>query len=143
VPPPGRRTIDIGCGEGRLTRHLKTLGHNLVGVDASPSLLAAARELDPSMALCLASASALPLGGTSADLAIAFMSLHDIGAMPAALCEISRVLEPGGRLCLAIVHPINSAGRFETEAADSPFIIKGDNLARSPLRTGSSAAGYQ
>ncbi len=44
VPAPGCRTVDIGCGEGRLTRHLKKLGHDIVGVDASPSLVAAARE---------------------------------------------------------------------------------------------------
>jgi hypothetical protein len=56
------------------------------------------------------------------------MSLHDIDALPAAVREIARVLDRGGRLCLAIVHPINSSGRFETSEADSPFIIKGDYL---------------
>jgi ubiquinone/menaquinone biosynthesis C-methylase UbiE len=60
----------------------------------------------------LADAAALPLDDASADLAIAFMSLHDIDAMSAAVREIARVLEPGGRLCLASVHPINSAGRL-------------------------------
>ena len=128
VPPPGRRTIDIGCGEGRLTRHLKELGHHVVGVDASPSLLAAACELDPTMDLRLADAAALPFENANADLAIAFMSLHDIDVMTAAVREIARVLEPCGRLCLAIVHPINSAGRFETERADAPFVIKNDYL---------------
>jgi SAM-dependent methyltransferase len=128
VPPPGRRTVDIGCGEGRLTRHLRKLGHDIVGFDASPSLVAAAREFDPSMDIRLADAAALPLDDASADLAIAFMSLHDISAMPAASREVARVLEPGGRLCLAIVHPINLAGRFDTGAADAPFVIKGDYL---------------
>jgi SAM-dependent methyltransferase len=128
VPPPGRRTIDIGSGEGRLTLHLKQLGHDVVGIDASPSLVAAARELDPSLDIRLADAAAVPFEDASADVAVALMSLHDIDAMPAAVREIARVLEPGGRLCLAIVHPINSAGRFETTAADAPFVIKGDYL---------------
>src|ERR1700704_3380883 len=88
LPPPGRRTIDIGCGEGRLTRHLKELGHHVVGVDASPSLLAAACELDPTMDLRLADAAALPFENADADLAIAFMSLHDIDVMTAAVREI-------------------------------------------------------
>jgi hypothetical protein len=56
------------------------------------------------------------------------MSLHDIDAMGPAIHEIARILESGGRLCFAIVHPINSAGRFERRAADAPFIIKGDYL---------------
>jgi SAM-dependent methyltransferase len=128
VPPPGRRTVDIGCGEGRLTRHLKALGHHVVGIDASPSLVAAARAADPVMDIRLADAAVLPLDDASVDLAIAFMSLHDMNDMPAAVQEIARVLEPGGRLCMAIVHPINSAGRFGSEAADAPFVIKGDYL---------------
>jgi SAM-dependent methyltransferase len=131
VPPPGHRTVDVGCGEGRLSRHLKQLGHAVVGVDASPSLVAAARAFDPFMDIRLADAAALPLDEASADLAIAFMSLQDVDAMPAAIREIARILQPGGRLCFAIVHPINSAGHFETEDADSPFVIKGNYLSAS------------
>src|SRR5438034_10740767 len=54
LPPPGRQTVDVGCGEGRLTRHLRELGYAIVGIDASPSLVAAAREADPSMDILLA-----------------------------------------------------------------------------------------
>jgi SAM-dependent methyltransferase len=132
VPPPGRLTADIGCGEGRLTRHLKSLGHRMIGIDASPTLIAAAGEADPAMDLRLADASALPLDDAGADLAIAFMSLHDIDPMPAAIREIARILEPGGRLCLAIVHPINSAGRFERRDADAAFVIPGAYLHAFP-----------
>ena len=128
LPPPGKRTVDIGCGEGRLTRHLKQLGHAVVGIDSSPSLVAAAREMDPSMAIVLANAASIPLRDKCADLAVAFMSLHDVDAMAAAVNEIARILVPGGRLCAAIVHPINSSGRFEASAADARFIIQGDYL---------------
>jgi SAM-dependent methyltransferase len=37
------------------------------------------------------------------------MSLHDMDDLAAALTEIARVLKPGGRFCLAIVHPLNRA----------------------------------
>jgi SAM-dependent methyltransferase len=132
LPPPGRRTVDIGCGEGRLARDLKSLGHKVIAIDASPSLAAAAREADPSMDIRLADAAALPLEDGSADLAVAFMSLQDVDAMPVAVREIARILEPDGKLCAAIVHPLNSAGRFEGKAADAPYVIAGDYLRAFP-----------
>ncbi len=128
LPPPGRQTVDIGCGEGRLTRDLKKLGHRVIGIDGSPTLVAAAREADAAMDIRLADAAALPFEAATADLAIAFMSLHDVDAMPNAIGEIARILEPGGKLCLAIVHPINSAGRFEEDTAGARYVIAGDYL---------------
>jgi ubiquinone/menaquinone biosynthesis C-methylase UbiE len=46
----------------------------------------------------LADAAALPRGDASADLAVAFMLLQDIDAMPTAVREVARVLEPGAGL---------------------------------------------
>ncbi|GLH81156.1 methyltransferase [Bradyrhizobium sp. SSBR45G] len=128
LPPPGVLTLDIGCGEGRLSRQLAAAGHKVIGVDASPSLIAAARSADPSIAVTRADAAALPLADRCADLAIAFMSLQDVDAMPAAMHEAARVLKPGGRFCMAIVHPLNSAGRFESLAPDAPFVVRGSYL---------------
>jgi SAM-dependent methyltransferase len=127
-PPPSPGTVDVGCGEGRLARDLQELGHRVVAIDSSQSLVAAAREFDPPMDVRLGDAAALPLEDSSADLVVAFMSLQDIDEMPAAIGEVARVLEPGGRLCLAIVHPLNSAGRLERPTSDSDFVIKGDYL---------------
>jgi SAM-dependent methyltransferase len=128
VPPPSGRTLDVGCGEGRLTRDLAWLGHDVVGVDASPTLLAAAREAAPGMELHLADAAALPFADASFDLVVAFMSLQDVDDLGGALREAARVLEPDGRLCLAIVHPLNSAGLWPRRTADSPFVIEGSYL---------------
>ncbi|CCD85494.1 putative methyltransferase [Bradyrhizobium sp. ORS 285] len=128
LPPPGALTLDIGCGEGRLSRHLTSRGHRVIGVDASPTLIAAARAADPSIAVVRADAAALPLTDACADLAIAFMSLQDVDAIQAAIREVARVLKPGGRLCMAIVHPLNSAGTFASLAADAPFVIQGSYL---------------
>lgn len=43
VPPPGKLTVDVGCGEGRLPRDLKRLGHRVIGIDSSPTLIDAER----------------------------------------------------------------------------------------------------
>jgi SAM-dependent methyltransferase len=131
LPPPGRRTLDLGCGEGRLSRDLRKLGHDVVGIDASPTMVAAARDADPEIEVRLADAAALPFGDASFDCVVAFMSLQDVDDFEGAIAEGARVLEPGGRLCLAVVHPITSAGRFEGETNDSPFVIGGSYLDRT------------
>jgi SAM-dependent methyltransferase len=129
VPAPGRLTLDIGCGEGRLAADLAGLAHRVVGIDVSPTLIEAAREAHPTVDFRLADAAALPVDDAAADLAVAFMSLHDMHDAAGALREVARVLEPGGRFCIAIVHPLNSAGVWSAEHdADSPFVIAGSYL---------------
>lgn len=49
----------------------------------------------------------MPLPDACSDLVIAFMSLHDMPDPVAVIAEIARVLEPGGVLCAAIIHPLN------------------------------------
>jgi ubiquinone/menaquinone biosynthesis C-methylase UbiE len=134
LPPPGGRTLDVGCGEGRLSRDLKALGHEVVGVDASPTMVDAARHADPAIDVHLADAAELPFPDEYADLVVAFMSLQDVTDAESALREAARVLEPGGRLCLAVVHPLGSAGRFSGHEADDPFVIAGSYLARFRYR---------
>ena len=130
LPPPGRRTLDVGCGEGRLTRDLTALGHRVVAVDAAPSMVAYAREADPEGEYLLASGSELPFEDGFADLVIAFMSLQDMDDADGAVREAWRVLEPGRPFCVALVHPINSGGKFEAEEEDSAFVIRDSYFER-------------
>ena len=130
VPPPGRLTVDLGCGEGRVARDLAARGHTVIGFDGSPALVEAARTFVPPVDAKVADAAELPLAAASADLVVAFMLLHDVDDLDGVAREIARVLEPGGRLCLAVVHPNNSCGRFDDDAADAPFRIDGSYLGR-------------
>jgi ubiquinone/menaquinone biosynthesis C-methylase UbiE len=123
LPSPGRRTLDLGCGEGRVARDLVAMGHAVVALDASPTLAAAARRAVPGLRIVRADAGVLPFPERAFDLVIAFMSLQDVDDMSAAVAEAARVLEPGGRLCLAIVHPVQSAGKFVSDDEDAPFVI--------------------
>lgn len=124
LPPPSGLTLDVGCGEGRLPRDLRARGYEVIGIDASPTLIEHAREADPDGDYRVADGATLPLADASVQLASAFMSLHDIDDMEGAVREIARVLVPGGRLCAAVVHPINSGGKFASSASDAPFIIR-------------------
>lgn len=132
LPPPGRLTIDVGCGEGRLPRILRENGHTVVGVDASLTLIARAAELGPKHYVA-ADAAGIPIRDSSADLVVAYMSLHDFDDLPRAIGEIGRLLTAGGRFCFSIVHPINSAGAHAERSAEAPFVIQGSYL--TPRRT--------
>jgi ubiquinone/menaquinone biosynthesis C-methylase UbiE len=118
LPAPGKLTLDVGCGEGRLSRDLASLGHRVVGVDPAPTMLAAAREADPAGEYVDGSAEKLPFGEGAADLVVAFMSLTELDDIRGAAVEIARVLEPGGMLVAAVVHPLNSATLPRDEDTD-------------------------
>jgi SAM-dependent methyltransferase len=123
LPAPQGTALDLGCGEGRLTRDLAERGYEIAGVDLSPTLLAAARAAAPELEFFEADAAALPFGAETFDLVVAFMSLQDIDEMERTLSEAGRVLRLGGVFCTAVVHPLNSAGTFASREPDSPFVI--------------------
>jgi SAM-dependent methyltransferase len=130
VPPPGRATLEIGCGEGRVCRDLAARGHSVTGIDAAPTPLAAAREADRGGRYFLADAAALPFADGDFDLVVAHNSLMDVDDMPGAVREAGRVLKPGGRFCVSITHPLRDAGRFDGRNADAPFRIRGSYFGR-------------
>jgi ubiquinone/menaquinone biosynthesis C-methylase UbiE len=124
LPPPPAVLLDVGCGEGRLPRDLKAAGYEVVGVDGSSTLIGHAHEADPEGDYLIADAAALPLGSDEFDIVTAFMSLQDVDELEQSVRQIARVLRTGGHACLAVVHPMNSAGKFEDRAPTAPFIIR-------------------
>ena len=137
LPPPGRATLDLGCGEGRVGARLRELGHSPTGVDASPTLAAAALERGAYDSVVEADAAALPFDDGAFDLVVAFMSLHDMDDAAGAVREAARVLVPGGRLAIATLHPSKSAAEvrdyFKTERYDFPLDRDGIQLVFSSL----------
>lgn len=121
---PHGLTVDLGCGEGRFPRYLKAAGYQVIGIDTSPTLIEHARAADPAGDYRMADAAKLPFADASVQLVTALLSLHDMDDMNGAIAEAARVLEPGGRLCAAVVHPINSGGKFESATPDAAFVIR-------------------
>lgn len=94
LPPPGRATLDVGCGEGRHVRALRALGHRVGGVEPAPSLVDAARAVDPEGDYRVATAERLPFDDDAFDLVVAVNVLSCVGDLHAAVAEAARVLAP-------------------------------------------------
>jgi SAM-dependent methyltransferase len=130
VPRPGRLTLEVGCGEGRVARDLAQREHTVVALDASPTLVALAAAADPGGRYVPGDAAAPPFRDGAFDTVVAYNSLMDVADMPAAVAEASRVLEPGGHLCVCVTHPTADAGKFQSKEPDAPFVILGSYLGR-------------
>jgi ubiquinone/menaquinone biosynthesis C-methylase UbiE len=129
VPPPGRATLEVGCGEGRVSRDLAARGHVVTGVDLSGTLVDLATEADPGSTYLVGDASALPFPDGSFDLAVAYNSLMDADDMPGAVAEIGRVLEPAGSLCICVTHPTRDA----CERVGARWVVEHHYLERRPF----------
>jgi ubiquinone/menaquinone biosynthesis C-methylase UbiE len=96
------RALDVGCGEGRFCRMLKSRKISVVGIDATNELISHARQRDPDGDYQIARAERLPFAAESFDLIISYLTLIDIPDFRAGLREMARVLKPGGTLLIAI-----------------------------------------
>jgi 2-polyprenyl-3-methyl-5-hydroxy-6-metoxy-1,4-benzoquinol methylase len=127
VPSSSASVLDVGCGEGRLTRRLRARGHQVAGVDVAARLIELARESDPDGHYRIAAAEELPFEEGEFEVVVAFNVLMNVDDPGAAIRESARVLRPGGHLCLSIVHPLASAGAWQEDV----FVV-GDYLQEKP-----------
>jgi hypothetical protein len=75
---PVGTALDAACGTGRHTAHLHRLGHRTIGVDASPEMLAHARERLPTVDLHQADLHRLPLADNSVDTVVCALALTHV-----------------------------------------------------------------
>jgi SAM-dependent methyltransferase len=129
LPPAGRRTVEIGCGEGRVCHDLNSRGHRVAGLDTSHTLLVHARREDIDSVFIRADGAHLPFPDQWFDLAVAYNSLQVVPDMPATVREIARVLTTGGRFCFCVSHPISDVGRFTDDSPDAAFAVRDDYFA--------------
>jgi SAM-dependent methyltransferase len=94
---------DLGCGPGRVTAYLCSLGLTAFGVDLSPAMVAVARRTHPDLRFDEGSMSALDLVDSVLGGIVAWYSIIHTPPeqLPAVFAEFHRVLAPGGYLLLA------------------------------------------
>jgi ubiquinone/menaquinone biosynthesis C-methylase UbiE len=108
----GGEALEVGCGEGRVSRVLKECGYHVTATDPVEQFIAAAEQTRSADDYKVASAANLPFNSGSFDLVIVYNVLMDIEDVPEAIREIGRVLRPSGALIISIVHPFADRGRF-------------------------------
>jgi SAM-dependent methyltransferase len=141
--PEGGELLDVPCGFGRHSIPLARAGYRVTGVDRSEVLLAEARQRAGGGAaprLVRADYRELPFAGASFDAAInLFTSLGYLGDEEdtRALAEIGRVLRPGGRLVLELMH----RDRLVADFREQDWRAMGEARLLLEQRTFDAAAG--
>jgi len=94
---------DIGCGPGHVARYLHERGVQVCGIDLSPAMVAQARRLNPGLDFRPGDMCALEMHDGALAGIVAFYAVIHIPRpdVVRALCELRRVLQPGGSLLLA------------------------------------------
>ena len=70
--------LDAACGTGRHAAYLAQLGHQVIGVDSSPEMLAVAREKLPDVEIHLADLNALPVADDGVDVVVCAFALTHV-----------------------------------------------------------------
>ena len=135
---PHRQVLDAGCGEGYVSRWLAQQGQRVTGVDLSPSMIALASQAAiGTETYQVGDLTALPFDDHQFDAAVSNMVLMELAQPERAIGEIARVLAPGGRFILQILHPFTftsnrgvsggkSIGRyFDSHAESEHFMVDG------------------
>jgi SAM-dependent methyltransferase len=102
---PGQRVLDVACGTGVFAREAAarvTPGGSAVGIDINEGMLEIAARNAPEVAWSRAPAEALPFEDGSFDRVASLFGLMFFEDRSRAISEMLRVLQPGGRLVVAV-----------------------------------------
>lgn len=89
---PGDRVLEVGCGQGHLTRALAGAGADIVGIDANPQ----AMEVVGDGMVQHMNAESLDFEDESFDFVVSVHAIEHIPDLETALSEMARVLKKGG-----------------------------------------------
>jgi demethylmenaquinone methyltransferase / 2-methoxy-6-polyprenyl-1,4-benzoquinol methylase len=103
APASGERVLDVATGTGMVAAELARSGCSVVGLDQSPEMLAAAAQRfagadGDRVELIEGEAEALPFANASFDALTFTYLLRYVEDPRATICELARVLRPGGRV---------------------------------------------
>jgi len=118
-----RRVLDVGTGEGQVARLAAGLGAEVVGLDPTWNQLTVAAARAGGPAYLRSGAAELPFPDASFEVAVACLVFEHIDEVDAAIAELARVLEPGGRFLFFLNHPLlqtPNSGWIDDQILDPP-----------------------
>jgi SAM-dependent methyltransferase len=92
--------LDAACGTGRHGAYLASLGHRVIGIDATPEMLEVARAKIPVGDFYEADLCDLPVADDSVDVVVCAIAVSHVPDLAPVFAEFARVLRPGGHLVL-------------------------------------------
>jgi ubiquinone/menaquinone biosynthesis C-methylase UbiE len=131
LPPPGRRTLEIGCGEGRVARDLADRGHRVTALDTAKALVRSARDADVAGDYLVAESAVLPFARSCFDIVVAYNALQVVADMAGTVHEAARVLTSGGYFCFCVAHPTTDLGAFVGDEHDAAYTIRSAYFERT------------
>jgi len=137
----GDRVLDVACGTGALTLAAAEIAGpsgSVVGLDANPEMLAVARRKPVQIEWREGRAEALPLPDGSFNAVVSQFGLMFFEDKPRALCEMVRVLKPGGRLAVAVCDAVENSPGYDAFALllDRLFGRQVGDAFRAPFSLG-------
>jgi trans-aconitate methyltransferase len=94
APRPGERILDLGCGDGVLTKKLADLGCEVIGVDSSAAQVDAGKKLGVNASVMNAEELTF---NEEFDAVFSNAVLHWIKRADPMISSVYRALKPGGR----------------------------------------------
>ena len=118
----GSRVLDVGCGAGAFLSLVAGLGAEPFGIDASPELIAFARERLPAADLRVGEMEDLPFEDDTFDLVTGFNSFFFADDMVAALREAGRVAKPRAPVVVQVWGAHEQCDLEEMKTIARPFL---------------------
>jgi len=120
--PDARTLLEVGCGTGHFARSFAARGLRVAGLDASPAMLAIAREVGGGPDYVLGSAEHLPFPDRCFDVVAFITSLEFVADPAAALREAGRVARRGLLLgVLNLASPLGVGRKAQALYRPSPY----------------------
>ena len=96
------KVLDVGCGPGALTAHLRSVGAEVAAIDPSPPFIDAIRMRWPDVDVRRGIAEELPYGTAAFDAALAQLVVHFMTDPVAGLRQMARVTRRGGVIAACV-----------------------------------------